>query len=282
MTGAAGAALDEARGRLRLTAHQLDALALTVRSAAPETADQRRALDELRSAGILDGQDRVHPLAAQFVLAMTAPLIRMLVETSGPQGTSAAHVAVAGEDVWYSEPWPGSGPDDPVTYQRAELPTIVWDLGRLAGLHRSRVPAGATAVSAPAGLVDIVLEMASLGPAEWDDARTVALATTTTERWPDLDAQTRARWLAIVATLRSWWRVTVSWGDEGAGTGRWLSVLDCGADGYWRWDHPEDRTDDGVARVSLVPVSGGGLWEALQGLLPSSAELQAAVGHGRG
>ncbi|WP_028045927.1 hypothetical protein [Cellulomonas sp. URHE0023] len=277
---AVGAALDEARGRLRLTAYQLDALALAVRSAPTETPEQERAVGELRTAGILDDENRVHPLAAQFALAMTTPLIRVLVETSGPQGTSAAHMTVAGEDVWYGEPWPGTGPDDAVTYQHSELPTIIWDLGRLAGLHRSKVPSGATALSAPLGLVDIVLELASLGPQEWDAARTVALATTH-DRWPDLDDDTRNRWLALVATLRSWWRVTVSWGDEGAGTGRWLSVLDCGTEGYWRWDEPVDSADDGGPSVTLHPVSGGQLWESLQGLLPTSAELRVAVESGQ-
>ena len=272
------AALDEARGRLALTAHQLNALALAVRSEPPGSPQDKRAVAELRAGGVLDDENRVHPLAAQLALAMTTPLIRMLVETSGPQGTSAAHVVVAGEEVWYSEPWPGTDLDDQVIYQRAELPTIVWDLGRLAGLHRSQVPEGASAFAAPIGLVDMVLEASSLGPQEWVSARTVALATTVAQ-FPDLDVETRHRWLSLVATMRTWWRVTVSWGDEGAGTGRWLSVLDCGTEGYWRWDLPADvdAPGDGTDRVTLTPVSGGELWRSLQQLLPTSAELRAAV-----
>ena len=257
------AALDEARGRLSLTAHQLNALALTVRSEPPGSAQEEQAVAELRASGVLDDENRVHPLAAQLALAMTTPLIRMLVETSGPQGTSAAHVV---------------GADDPVTYQRAELPTIVWDVGRLAGLHRSQVPEGAMAFAPPIALVDMVLEASSLGPQEWVSARTVALATTAAQ-FPDLDVETRNRWLSLVATMRTWWRVTVSWGDEGAGTGRWLSVLDCGTEGYWRWDLPADvdAPGDGTDRVTLTPVSGGELWQSLQQLLPTSAELRAAV-----
>jgi hypothetical protein len=276
-----GAALDEARGRLHLTAYQVDALALAIRSDRPQSPEQEQAFKELRASGILGDANRVHPLAAQFALAVTAPLVRVLVETSGPQGTSAAHVTVAGEDVWYGEPWPGTGPDDPVTYCRAELRTIVWDLGRLAGLHRSPVPEGATALPAPAAMVDFVLEMSSLGPQEWDDARTVTLATTY-ERWPDLDRDTLNRWLALVATLRSWWRITVSWGAEGAGTGRWLSVLDSGPEGYWHWDQPLtlDAPDGGDGLITLQPVSGGQLWEKIQKLFPTSVDLRLVTGDG--
>lgn len=276
MTSASGtgsALLDEVRGRLSLTASQLGALARAARTEPAQSAEDRRATAELQAAGILDDELRLHPLAAQLAEASSVPLIRMLVETSGPQGSSVAHVVVAGEAVWYSEPWPDSEPDAAVTYHRAELPTIVWDLGRLVGLHRSRVPAEAVAVTTPPGMVDGVLELASFGPQDWDDVRTVTLASNR-ERWPDLDPATHNRWLALVASLRSWWRITVSWGSEGEGTGHWLSVLDCGPEGYWRWDPAPDPAS---GRVTLRPVTGGQVWEAVGALLPSGEELRRAV-----
>jgi hypothetical protein len=274
--------LDEARGRLRLTSAQLDALGLAARQDPADDAAAAGATRELQAAGVLDEQRRLHPLAAELAYAASVPLIRFLVEATGPQGTAVSHVLVAGEAVWSSEPWPGEGPDQPVVYQRSELPTVVWDLGRLVGLHRAQVPPDAVPASVPVEVADSVLSLAGTGPQDWDEVRTVTLARGR-ELWPGFQGADLDRWLALVASLRSWWRITAGWGEPGEG--RWLSVLDCGPEGYWRWDIPDQAGDgeDVVASTTtrLVPVSGGDLWSQIQGLLPDAAELRAATG-GRG
>lgn len=287
MAEAVTPALDEARSRVRVSPVGLAVLGAVARGEPVVGEAAVAALEALQSAGILDDARRLHPVAADLAWASRVPLLRMLVETSCPQGVAAAHVIVAREAVWYSEPWPGAGPDDVVTYQRAELSTIVWDLGRLVGLHRGGVPVDAVAVELPGSVVDSVLTLAESGPTDWDETRVVAL-TRGRELWPGLEEAALTRWLAVLASLRSWWRITVGWGD-GPAHGRWLSVLDCGPEGYWRWEVPGDLTAEvpdadaegggpavpGLTR--LVPVAAAQLWRQLQELLPSGDELKSAM-----
>jgi hypothetical protein len=277
--------VDEARGRIRLTPQQLAALALVARGESADGPESVVALSELRAAGILDDERRVHPLAADLAWTSAVPTLRMLVETSCAQGPAVAHVVVSNESVWYSEPWPGAGPDAPVPYQRAELPTIVWDLGRLVGLHRMPVAEDAVVLEAPVGVVDSVLTAVSSDAQEWDLARAVAL-TRGRELWPALTDETLERWMTLVASIRSWWRITIGWGPTGLSTGepvpgRWLSVLDCGPEGYWRWDIPDGLPATGDlasgSLTRLVPVSGADLWKDIANLLPSGAEIRTEI-----
>lgn len=95
----------------------------------------------------------------------------------------------------------------------------------------------------PLTILDSFLETASSHPDDWEDLKVVALAAGR-EKWPDLSTDARRRWMAVLASLRSSWRITVGWGEPGDASGdspglpavRWLSVLDCGAE-----RHPPNR-----------------------------------------
>ena len=279
--------IDEARRRVRLTGEQLDVLG-AIALGEELTAAQREPLTVLRAAGVVGEGMRVHPLAAALARAYGLPVIRFVVEVTGPQGLTLAHGVVHGEDVWLSDPWPAARPGDPVTYQRSELPTWLWDVARSVGLRRSRPPADAAPVSLPVGALDDVLEvLAAVPPEDWERARVAGIAATDAELLPvpglptvPLEPAARTRLIAVLASLESSWRVTVGWGEartEGeAQAARSLAVLDCGPEGYWRRTSPAEpvttvRPED---EVRLEPVSAGEIWTALADLLPSSAELR--------
>lgn len=274
--------VDPARRRLQLQDSELSAVAGLWRRQGGENTDVPADVEtRMRDAGLVDRDGGLHPLLADFAQCADAPMMTFTVEMLHEQGLSVAHVFVRDEDVWSSDPWPvrEAVPEPLVAYERSELPFIIWTLTRLVGLRRVLPPEDAAAMTAPLATVQSVLA-SLLGAEDWDDVRTVATTyTSTAER--RLPAADHRQWLAILATLRSSWRITCQWGplSDEVPTASGLVVLDCGERGYWQRTEPAEPLDmealDLSTTARLVPVSGGEVWRLVTDLLPSSEEMRA-------
>jgi hypothetical protein len=280
--------IDDARRRLLLSARQIDVLGALAQAKEVEDDDLRRARSELVECGILDGTYAFHPLAADLARTFMAPTFEFVIEQVGPQGYCTSTVAVRNEGVWSNDPWPETTPDTEVPYVQEELPVLIWTLARLVGARRATPPAGAAAVTVDVGLVDAVTQVfQEAGPEQWATVRTVALAKAS-EHAAHLDEAARRRWVALVASLVSFWRITSRWADPNADGGqryKTLAVLDCGSEGYWQrlLDGGETRRLADVTprtALHLIPRTGGEVWKHLQSLLPTTGELRAAYGRG--
>ncbi|GAA5164327.1 hypothetical protein [Ornithinimicrobium tianjinense] len=272
------ARLDEVRQRIEVTERELEALREINHGAAVSDSEAGR---RVRESGLVvehDGTEAVHPLVLDLVQAVHEPLLQVLVEVAGPQGPTVATVAVHGETMWYTDPWPGETRDATV-YHRDELTQLVFLMARLTGLRRHEVPAAARPFSVPLGAVDAVLGAMAVDAEAWDSVRTVVTAKFDTyfDGLPDEDAHLV---MATLAHLRSSHRVTVVWGPEVSDCAG-VAVWDCGDGGYWVRESPaeplrrEDVTPETVA--TFRPVRAAEVWTLYAGLLPGSSQLREAV-----
>ncbi|RLV47849.1 hypothetical protein D9V37_17165 [Nocardioides mangrovicus] len=236
--------------------------------------------EELSTAGLLTADGEIHPLVADLALAMSRPLIELFVESASDRGQVTAHVVVGGDEtIWYTDPWPGR---DETVYTRDALPQLIWVLARLVGFRRSTPPPVSRPVAASFSTVGSLMAAfaAASEHTEWEDVRTVAIATLD-DILGSMETDQREMWLAVLATLQATWRVTCVWGPDSRAHARGLAVWDCGPGGFWVRTtpaeplHPEDIAADPDA--TFVPTSGGDLWQALSDLLPAKGELEAGA-----
>lgn len=277
-------ALDSVRRRISVSDSHLEVLRLVSNGEVGE--EHQAAVAELSAAGLVTPTGAIHSLVADLATAMNTPMLELFVESAGPQGDATAHVVVGGDEViWYTDPWP-SAPEE-LVYCRDELPQLIWVLARLVGFHRSTPPTVSRPVSASFNAVGgLMVAFGAVGGDDWEDVRTVAVATVD-EIFDSLAPEQREMWVAVLATLESTWRVTCVWGPDPRHHARGLAVWDCGPGGYWvRTTPPEPLFPEDITpetEATFVPTSGGDLWKALTGVLPSKAELEsgvAAIGEG--
>lgn len=239
----------------------------------PEAA--RAALTE---AGVLAADGEVVPLVLDLVATMTEPALQVTVETAGPQGPAMAVVALRGETLWYTDPWPQA--DDVNVYQQDELPQLLWVLARLTGLRRREVPRVATPFTVPLRAVDAVVQTMMLGADTWEPARTVATAQLETF-FAEVAEADRTMLMATLSYLEATARLTCVWGPDPTTDARGVALWDCGPGGYWVRESPaeplrvEAITPDTDA--TFRPVTGGEAWRLVAGLLPSSDELRSVL-----
>lgn len=273
--------LDPLRRRISLTEAQLELLRLcSNREIGPDPGDDPD-LDLLAAAGLIGPDGSVHRLVADLAAAMTEPVVELWVETMSQAGPTVSHVAIRGdEDLWYTDPWPGTADDEEVVFVKDELPQLLWILARLVGFRRSTPPSVARPVTAPLRTVASLLAAFSAeSGGEWDDVRTAAIAGLD-GIFGEMSADQREMWIAVLATLEGTWRITCAWGPETRHS-RGLAVWDCGPGGFWVRTTPaepllpEQITPD--AEATFAPISGGDLWKAFAELLPSKAELTEAA-----
>ncbi|WP_028046085.1 hypothetical protein [Cellulomonas sp. URHE0023] len=270
------ARLDTVRGRITLSEAEFEALR-HVHNAEPVDETE---LGALQAAGLVDADGQIAGLVMDLVRTVSDPMIECAVETAGPQGPAVAMLAVAGESVWYTDPWPQDEPGSTTTYCQDELPQLLWILARLVGLRRHQVPAAAVPFTVPLRSVDAVLQTMSLSDAEWEPARTVATASLEkffgTVQDPD-----RTMLMATLSYLEATARVTMVWGPDVTTDARGFALWACGDGGYWLRTAPaepllaQDITPDTLA--TFRPVSAADVWQAMSDLLPSSAELRALI-----
>jgi hypothetical protein len=275
--------LDTLRRRISLTEAQLELLRLHSNGETAAGADPDRAADlgALSDAGLITADGTVHRLVADLATAMARPVLELWIETMSQHGPTVSHIVVRGdEDLWYTDPWPGATDDDEVVFVKDELPQLLWIIARLVGFRRSTPPTPARPVTAALGTVASLLAAFSAETGgSWDDVRTVAIARLD-DIFDTLTPDQREMWIAVLATLEGTWRVTCAWGPE-VRHSRGLAVWDCGPGGFWVRTTPaepllpEHITADAVA--TFVPTSGGDLWAAFAGILPSKDELTEAV-----
>lgn len=269
------ARVDSVRHRIAVTDDELE----TLRQLANGDPVESRERDALAAAGLVDGDGTVAPLVLDLARTRAEPMIQCVVETSGPQGTAIALVAVREETVWYTDPWPQDDPAGPRVHHRDELPQILWILARLVGLRRHAVPPVARPFTVPLRAVDAVVQTMALGERAWEPARTVATAELN-RLFSDVPEDDRTMLLATLSFLEAAVRVTVVWGPDTTTDCRGTALWSCGPGGYWVRTAPVEPLAgelDPDATATFEPASGADVWTAFAGLLPSSAELRALV-----
>jgi hypothetical protein len=268
--------MDALRQRISLTDAELETLR-RVHNGEGEVPDTERAA--LVRAGLVGEDGRADGLVLDLVETVTGPMIEGFVEASGPQGSTLAKLAVRGETVWYTDPWPGDDDAGPTTYCREELPQLLWILARLTGLRRHHVPAAAKEFTVPLRSVDAVLQTMALGEEHWEPARTVATARLD-ELFTEVGPQDRVMLMATLSHLEAAVRVTLAWGPERTDA-RGIALWNCGDGGYWERVSPaEPLTSDQITpttRATFRPLSAGQVWERFGALLPSKAELHGVA-----
>ncbi|AKU18058.1 hypothetical protein [Luteipulveratus mongoliensis] len=274
--------IDALRQRVRLSPTQLDVLR---RSTTGELVDaDKRVLTTLVKSELFVEGEVPHPLVLDLARVMTQPMMQITIETTSAHGPTYSTLALHEEDIWFTDPWPGTDPEtDELVYQREELPQLLWILKALTGLRRREVPSVARPFQVPFGaLSDILLLMGGQTGSGWDDLRAAAL-TGLDETFPDMPDEDRALLIGVIGSIQATWRVTCGWGADPLAKGhvRGFAVWDCGAAGYWVRTTPaeplsvEDLGKDVVA--TYEPRDAGQLWEAFADLLPSSDELRASI-----
>ena len=278
-------AVDDARRRLVLASRHVRALVLLAGGTDEAEIEQEEpgAVAELRASGLLRADGTAVSLVQHLLACSAVPTLRVVVEVLGPQGATVADVVVSGEDVWLADAWPGEDHRAERVHSRHDLPTLMWDLTRMVGLRRRTPPPDARPVTADLLTVERLLAALSTEPApDWDDLKAFALSRAADDlsHLPEAD---RTRWVAVLASLQSSWRITAFWGDPDSEPDvvRGLAVLDCGEEGYWQRTIPpeplrvEDLRPDTPVRYE--PVTAGALWAALARTLPTTDELRAAA-----
>lgn len=276
--------LDSLRRRLQISPADLDLLRRA-------TQDQVLAADRGRLKRLVDGgffvaSGQPHPLVLDLAKVMSQPMIEATIETTSPYGPTFSVLTVHEEDLWYQDPWPGHDPEtDELVWQRDELPQLLWIFRSLTGLQRRAVPEVARPLELPLGAIgDVLLLMESegRGGSGWDDVRAGVIAGMD-QRFPELSTQDRLLAVGLLGSLQATWRLTVGWGSDALQRGnvRGLAVWDCGAAGYWvRTSPAEPLTVEQISADAVAcfePRTAGQLWEAFAALLPSAAELTAAM-----
>lgn len=268
--------MDALRQRISLTDAEFETLRRVHNEEEGVSAEEGRALAD---TGLLAEDGRADGLVLDLVQTVTEPMIEGFVETSGPQGPTLARLAVRGETVWYTDPWPGDAEGGAVTYCRDELPQLLWILARLSGLRRHHVPKAAREFTVPLRSVDAVLQTMALGQEQWEPARTVATARLD-EFFTEVEPDDRLMLMATLSHLEATVRVTLAWGPE-LRDARGIALWNCGDGGYWERVTPaEPLTSDDITprtRATYRPVTAGDVWERFRALLPSKSELQEVV-----
>ncbi|MDT0402514.1 hypothetical protein [Streptomyces edwardsiae] len=263
--------LDAARRRLRLSDAHISVLGVLVEEdRLPDELSQAR--DELREAGLLDGDDKIVADLYPLVSTLMAPRVIVRVEVTGPQGVTSNGAVIGDEFIFVHEAWPGSTESE---YVPAEPETLVWSLARMVDLHRDFTDEsdGSEVIASSMGLFDKVVERMEAG--EFEEPEAVAEATGAPLRLSETLAQLNCMWRMTVV-----WRGAQGKRDPGGLSVAALSVWDCGLEGYWLRELPAEPVGDGQvdanSELRVRRTSAKELWRLITALLPDGAQLATA------
>ncbi|MGV9890317.1 hypothetical protein [Streptomyces sp. NPDC003395] len=260
--------IDAARRRVRLSDAHLSVLGLLVdEGRLPDELTGAR--EELRTAGILDADDRISPDLYPLVATLMEPRVIVRAEISGPQGTTRSGAVIGDDFLFTHENWPGDAESE---YVPAEPETLVWALARMVDLHRDFTGEADSAevIDSTLGTFDDVVARMEAGGHE--EPQAVAEA-----------AGAPVRLAEVLAELNCMWRMTAVWQAPGGkpedpeGAVRSLAVWDCGVEGYWLRERPAEPVLDGQVDASselrVRRTTAKELWQLITNLLPDGAEL---------
>ncbi|WP_030565335.1 hypothetical protein [Streptomyces aureocirculatus] len=259
-------AMDPTRRRLRLSDAHISVLGLLVEEGeVPEELAQ--AHSQLRSAGILDDDDKIASELFPLVSTLLEPHVIARVELTGPRGVSTSGVVVGNEFVFAHEAWPGETESEYVPVQPAML---VFELSRMVDLHQDDTDADGIGeeIVSTMGVLDAVVDRMESEGVDEPDTITGAV-------------NAPARLTEILTQLNCMWRMTVVWpGGEGRPDGlglAGLAVWDCGLEGYWVREAPAEPIHEGQVDTSselkVRRVTAKEIWERITDLLPDQDQL---------
>lgn len=275
---------DLSRERFRLSHAHLSVLG-ALYDGEPVSEDLAPAREELTSIGLVSEQGEISPVLADLANTLSAPVIQILIEATGPQGIQTHGVIVSDNAAFSHEEWPGTGESE---YARIEPATVVFELARLVSLRQRAVAEArpeVLAVTSTMGALDAVL--AALGELSAEEQQKPDAARETARRVlaesaPAMDPAQRAVFADLVGNLRANWRMTAAWptqldGKPGRGVNS-FAVWDCGRLGYWERKSPAEPIVEGQitpeTKLELVQVPVKRVWKMIGELLPNRDEIR--------
>ncbi|TGB06030.1 hypothetical protein [Streptomyces sp. MZ04] len=269
--------LDSSRGRFRLADRHIGVLAHLADKETPPT-ELFHSLRELQGIGLVGEEGELSPLLRDFLMALADPLVLVHVEVIGQSGPLQHGVIVGQETVISHDSWPY---EEESEYTPVDPQMLIWEMARKVNLRREEFKAfDPPTLSTTMGALDAAfaaLERSGGDPGTARSAVQDALAVS-----GDLAGPVHASFTDLVLSINSMWRVTTVWDEtrEGkrlAATGRSLAVWDCGPNGYWIREEPQEPVRDGEIApgdsLTVTQASGGQLWDRITDLLPDKADL---------
>ncbi|WP_328788937.1 MULTISPECIES: histidine kinase [unclassified Streptomyces] len=273
---------DLSRARFRLSDEHVFVL-ITVATGEPVPDEFHAAQEELRACGLIDGNGQLAHVLLPLIDTLIAPTVVISLEAVGRQGQLNHGLLIGQDHVIAHQAWPGTSEAE---YASVEPKMLVWALANMVNLQQSGP--GGSAVHADAvvetrlGTVEAglaALEGVSAAEAPGSERSHVheALA-----QDPALGEAQATLLAALIAELRSSWRMTAAWrgredGQDGVAA-RGFAVWDCGPLGYWHRELPAEPLAAGQvgpdSAVRLVRVAPKKVWDLIAELLPEEAELR--------
>jgi hypothetical protein len=273
---------DLSRERFRLAHLHLGVLGhLNDGEAVPEELAEAGA--ELVEVGLISDEGEVSPVLAELVGALAEPVITIVVEVTGAQGTMTHGVTLGNGAAFSHEQWPG---DPESGYVRIEPTLLIFELARIVNLRkRDLVEPPVTTIESTMGALDAAFTALERTPPERQDAdsvrRTARAALTAADG--QLPENELSAFTDLIIGLRTNWRMTVAWSGENDAAGPGVRVAgfgiwDCGQLGYWHRQLPaepilEGQVDTG-SRIRLVHTPPKRLWKMIADSLPDKDEIR--------
>ncbi|WP_328620413.1 histidine kinase [Streptomyces sp. NBC_00354] len=273
---------DLSRARFRLSDDHVFVL-ITVATGEPVPDEFHAAQEELRTCGLIDGNGQLAHVLLPLLDTLIAPSVVISLEAVGRQGQLNHGLLIGPDHVIAHQAWPGASESE---YASVEPKMLVWALANMVNLQQSGPGGGAVhadeVVETRLGMVEAglsALEGVSAAEAPGSERAYIHEALAQDAALGEAQATLLA---ALIAELRSSWRMTAAWrgrqeGQDGV-EARGFAVWDCGPLGYWHRELPAEPIAAGQvgqdSAVRLVRVAPKRVWDLISELLPEEAELR--------
>ncbi|GGL00823.1 hypothetical protein [Streptomyces flaveus] len=267
---------DSSRGRFRLSGKHLAVLGYMTDGEQVAT-DLMTPQQGLIESGLIDSDGNISILLAPLISALTDPTVTITVESLGEFGR-LHHGLVIGDGFAFShESWPG---EEEVEYVQLEPIMLVWALARMVNLQPSDLPQGEiNAIDSKMSVLDAGLATLNSSPNFEADSATQKIREELSAQGllePELSTLS-----ALLAELRSSWRMIATWQGEDEGRAglksRGFAIWDCGPLGYWHRELPAEPILHGQispeSPLRLVRVEAKQVWEMITNVFPGSGEF---------
>lgn len=269
--------LDSSRGRFRLADRHIGTLAHLADKETPP-AELSYSLGELQEIGLVGREGELSPLLRELLTTLANPLVIVHAEVIGQNGPLQHGVIVGQEAVISHDSWPD---EEESEYTPIDPQMLIWEMTRKVNLRREEFKAfDHSTLSTTMGVLDAAFAAVEGSAGDPETARAAvedALALS-----GELKNQARASFTELILSVNSMWRITTVWdetheGKRTAATGRSLAVWDCGPNGYWIREEPQEPVGDTAVAptdpLRLTQTSAAKLWDRITDLLPDKAEL---------
>ncbi|WP_412076941.1 histidine kinase [Streptomyces xanthophaeus] len=274
---------DLSRARFRLSDEHVFVL-VQVATGEPVPGEFLAAREELRACGLIDENGQLAHVLLPLLDTLIAPTVVISLEAAGRQGQLNHGLLIGQDHVIAHQGWPGASESE---YSSVEPKMLVWALANMVNLQQSGSGGGDaahadTVIETRLGTVDSGLAaLEGLSDAGALDSERAYIHKALAEDGGL--GETQATLLAaLIAELRSSWRMTAAWrgrheGQDGV-EGRGFAVWDCGPLGYWHRELPAEPVAAGLvgqdSAMRLVRVEPKRVWDLIAELLPEEAELR--------